>query len=181
MSRDAFNRYTTIAEKLHYLNKKRLETITSEYDISNITQSLNYRESLKIETSSSFNIFTNPSAFIGEQTITAVNDNIITLDDMPSYINVPCTLFYYETKIITVANGLITIPNGKPFYLLGETILSRYNGSHYISYAPIVSGTYELTVPLYAISKSGNDLTISNYFQITPPQEVNIYAPTLID
>ena len=181
MARNSFNRYTTVAEKLHYLNKKRLETTTTDYNINNITQSLNYRESLKLNILEPvISILTNPQAFIGEQTIISTNGFDITLDDMPSYVNVPCTLFYHTTKTITVSStGLITIDDGADMYLLREVILQKYDDSHYIANEDIVSGTYELTVPLYAIAKSGNTLTISHNFTIITPQEVNIYAPTL--
>ena len=181
MARNSFNRYTTVAEKLHYLNKKRLETTTSEYNIENITQSLNYRESLGLSILTPvISILTNPQAFIAEQTIVSTNGFDVTLDDMPSYINVPCTLFYYVTKTITVdSTGLITIDDGSPMYLLGETILSKYDSSHYTASEDIESGTYTLTVPLYAIAKSGNTLTLSHHHTLTTPQEVNIYAPTL--
>ena len=181
MSRNSFNRYTTVAEKLHYLNKKRLETATSEYNIENITQSLNYRESLGLNVLEPVvSILTNPQAFIGEQTIISTNGFDVTLDSMPGYVNVPCILFYYVTKVVTVdSTGLITIENGANMYLLGKIVLQKYNGSHYIASDDIVSGTYELTVPLYAIAKNGNTLTISHNFTLTTPQEVNIYAPTL--
>ena len=181
MATNAFNRYNTVPALLAYLNKQQRKQFTDSFDVTNLVQTSNYFEKLSIApTIDNIELLSN-QAFIWSGNIITQNENIITWDNPQPYILPPCLIFFTESvDIVNNGHGIYTIPSDVILYSYQDKYFTRISEDTYLcSDLNIPTGTYNFTVFMKIISRTGNNFTTDIIQPLTLPQEVHIYANQL--
>lgn len=141
-NRNPFNKYSTIAEKLAYLQKKQLESETANFNTTGLSQGVNYSESYNIE-NISINQFSTTPAFICDCISQSSGYTSSLLVDNAYDIGVGSKIWVDNNITVTNDNGLfiVTADNLQPVYQIGNIILTKC-GDRYFSDGELADGDY---------------------------------------
>ena len=189
--RKAFNKYSTIAEKLNYLNKEKNKAITENYDVNNIAQSFNFSEENNIQSDVPISNIGSTQAFIYEGLVQNSNgySNQLTVDSDNGVLGVPCRVAISKSVSITNEGFWYTTTESNPQPNLLENISGRLftlshtsGGKNYYSIdeGNLVAGAYDLLTVAYAYSLSSLTLTLDKEIYLTNGEEVLAYGDIII-
>lgn len=178
--RNVFNRYSTLEEKLNYLNKQQLKRFQENYNSSNIAQTISYQDINDMSSSNNIYVSSN-QAFLYEGIIqnstgytnTITVDQSIVLNGI-GYFAITNTVQFYEDE-----NGVYTTTtNLQPIYIDNKGLELAYsynmdNKNYYniISGNSVSDGTYYIPFSAYA-----NSTTFTIPYEIYVEQGQVIYG-----
>jgi hypothetical protein len=169
-SRNAMKNFSTVEEKIAFLNKELNKQSMISYNASNINQSVNYGEDTTFQIYESLDM--DFSGLLWEGYVIEHTEDSITVDDRHSVLEVPVKFFIIKNMDVSnLGGGIYQIPYGQPQYFYEPTgqILTRTESGEFAKYTisegSLISGLYDLTFIFYSFKRTGDKFYIDEILE----------------